>query len=202
MPITRPCETCGEPVTRYPSEVARGQGRFCSIVCRNKGRWKEHHSSINEWFWDRVDKSAGPDKCWPWQGHRLPTGYGRLVLHGKFIGAHRVAYELEYNKKPGDLFVCHKCDNPICCNPRHLFLGTHQDNMDDKVQKGRNPSGAQSSRATISEAQAQEILDRVTAGEAGASIARDMNVSEFIVSRIKHRKTWTALKAREVEDAP
>lgn len=75
--------------------------------------------------------------CWEWQRYRLWTGYGRMTVDGRMTNAHRVAYELYVGPIPAGLLLCHKCDNPPCCNPEHLFPGTHQDNMDDARSKGR-----------------------------------------------------------------
>lgn len=88
-------------------------------------------------FWSKVDK-RGSEECWPWQGKPNSSGYGQITLKGKTLASHRVAYELTYGSFLTSLLVCHTCDNRICCNPEHLFLGTHQDNLDDMVAKGRH----------------------------------------------------------------
>lgn len=85
-------------------------------------------------FWIRVDGSAGDDACWPWLGARDPKGYGQA---GKRWRAHRVAMFLTNGPIPPGMFVCHHCDNPPCCNPAHLFIGTVTDNMRDCAAKGR-----------------------------------------------------------------
>lgn len=90
-----------------------------------------------EGFWARVDKSG---ECWEWQGAKTNGGYGRIVKNGKAIRAHRVSHELVHGPI-GDskLFVCHRCDNPKCVNPDHLFLGDCKANLSDMTAKGRHP---------------------------------------------------------------
>ncbi len=92
--------------------------------------------SVPERFWPKV-KVAGPEACWPWLAGTNGVSYGRLKLDGEYVGAHRIAWILEHGPIPPDRVICHRCDNPSCCNPRHLFLGTHLDNARDREAKGR-----------------------------------------------------------------
>lgn len=91
-------------------------------------------------FWAKVDKS-GANGCWLYMGFRKWDGYGwlsrRLAGKSRYMTAHRYAWILTHGEPAAGLHVLHGCDNPPCCNPAHLFLGTHQDNMNDKVAKGR-----------------------------------------------------------------
>lgn len=88
-----------------------------------------------EEFWSKVSR-RGLDECWPWTG-ALRRGYGVAKWHGRSLGAHRIAYMLLHGQVPGKMFICHKCDNPKCCNPRHLYVGDHTMNMLDKARKKR-----------------------------------------------------------------
>lgn len=92
-------------------------------------------------FWAKVDRSAGPDGCWPWTGSSKPGGYGRIRLTGAARGMRRATHlsiEIETGLPfPKGKLACHHCDNPSCVNPAHLFLGSHADNVADKEAKGR-----------------------------------------------------------------
>lgn len=111
-----------------------GSPYFCSPACR---------------FWGKVDSSSGPDACWPWKSvkaerKRIYASFLASKVGGeaKFMDAHKFAWELVNGPVPEGLNVCHRCDNPICCNPKHHFLGTNADNMQDMVCKGRDRWGS------------------------------------------------------------
>ena len=100
-------------------------------------------------FWGKVKKRSSG--CWEWQAGRDGSGYG-LFWHPerkKNVGAHRVAYELANGVPPGNMFVLHSCDNPLCVNPDHLSLGTLQDNVDDMVAKNRQAKGSRNKQFCI-----------------------------------------------------
>lgn len=93
---------------------------------------------LEERFWNRVAIRSG---CWEWLGPRNKAGYGSLQWLNESTNSHRVAYKLANGEIPAGLYVRHKCDNPPCCNPTHLFLGTCSDNAQDMVAKGRARKG-------------------------------------------------------------
>lgn len=117
------------------------KGMYCSHACDMTHRRVRLQETAADRFWAKVDKN-GPTMphmqtpCWVWTG-ATDKGYGQLGFNGKSIGAHRLAYELRHGASPGILHVLHRCDNPPCCNPDHLFLGTNGDNVRDMCAKGR-----------------------------------------------------------------
>lgn len=91
-----------------------------------------------KYFWDRVDKSAGPNSCWPWMASTV-RGYGQITLSGRHYKSHRIAKYLECGELcPDGMFVCHRCNNPICCNPKHLRYGTPESNAHDRCTNSSN----------------------------------------------------------------
>ena len=94
---------------------------------------------LEERFWGKVEVPSYGE-CWEWTAGKI-RGYGSIFYNGKTHKAHRISWKIHFGKIPKDMCVLHECDNPSCVNPSHLFLGTHKDNSDDKIQKGRFKNG-------------------------------------------------------------
>lgn len=134
------------------------------------------------YFWSRVEQS--PDDCWRWKGPYTKLGYGKVSWRNATRFAHRVAYALAHGVDPGALLVCHHCDNPPCCNPAHLFLGTNRDNSRDMAAKGRAPAP----RQRLTEDEVRAVRAAVEAGEAKRAIARRFGITHKHVSNLALRK--------------
>lgn len=130
--------------------------------------------------------------CWLWNAARRTTGYGVFSFNGKPVTASRVSFILYHGVDPEGLFVCHKCDNPLCVNPDHLFLGTNKDNVEDRKLKGR-PAGRYS---TLTEERYNEIKQFIESHPnlSLREIARRLGESRSAVQRISKNKLTTKFK--------
>lgn len=139
-------------------------------------------------FMGRVRKTSG---CWLWRGPRDGAGYGVVRVDGESRRAHRVSWELHRGPIPAGMLVCHRCDNPPCVNPDHLFVGTHGDNQADKVAKGRQARGAAMPNAVLTEPMVVEIRSLISDGElTQQEIAHRFGVSVGAVFSIAHGRGW------------
>lgn len=145
-------------------------------------------------FWAKVNKSGHPHGCWEWTGTRHYKGYGLFGFGRKIHKSHRVAFRLTKGEIADGLCVCHKCDNPPCVNPDHLFLGTHKDNTRDKIAKGRDKHATPERNGGGGKLGWQEvraIRGMYAAGEMSQqAIADKFGVSQILVSVIVRQKIW------------
>lgn len=131
-----------------------------------------------------LDENTG---CMNWTGHRYASGYGRLTIARKDWMVHRHVWTMHHGAIPSGMLVCHTCDNPACGNIEHLFLGTSQDNMTDKVVKGRQQRGEGHPRAKLSE----EDVRHIRASRARQiDLAAQYGVAQNLISKIKRRRVW------------
>lgn len=140
-------------------------------------------------FWDKVDV-CGPDECWPWKANRSPNGYGMFSLGGRKQSAHRLASGLRTGD-PGH--VLHRCDNPPCCNPAHLYVGSAQDNVDDMYRRGRavDVAGEAHAMAKLTLCAVKEIRARYAAGGiTQRELGDEFGISHQQVSRIVRGTRW------------
>lgn len=169
----------------------------------DKGRRVQQQAAIDSLprrFWSKVHKSDG---CWLWIGSTGAKGHGQISLggrRGRREAAHRVSWRLHFGDIPEGLLVCHRCDNPPCVRPDHLFLGTQGDNMRDCAQKGRDAATVHPERRPRGDAHgkarltAEAVLAIRTAHAAGVShyaLAREHGVERTTIGAVVRRLTWT-----------
>jgi len=153
-------------------------------------------------FWKYVKKTP---TCWLWQRGTARRGYGRFWWNGKSVVASRFIYERTFGVFPPHLFVCHRCDNPTCVRPDHLFLGTQAQNIQDAVKKGRRTAclppphvtGEKHGQAKLTLADVAEIRRLYTRNAAPdpsptslRALGRKYGVSKYAIWSIIHGKTW------------
>ena len=143
---------------------------------------------------EKTDKGDGADGCWNWTGAKFKgTGYGQIQVNGRPKRAHRVAWELSNGPVPAGVLVLHRCDNPSCVNPTHLFLGDHQANYDDMVSKGRRKVAA-GERVGSSKMTAAEVVRARRLFETGShtvtALARMFGITGVPMKALLERVTW------------
>lgn len=203
-PTTWRCRHCGG------RERYKGQGqciecqRLRMRVARDGQRRIGPQGVLS--VYDRFERYVvRQDGCWSWSGARDADGYGIVSMQKHRVArAPRVSWEIHKGPIPSGIFVLHRCDNPPCTNPLHLFLGTPKDNMQDAVRKGRNRithhKGEKHGRAKVTTEQVIEIRRRYAAGDVSqTTLAAEFGITQSACSLIILRKKWKHIP--EIKDA-
>ncbi len=146
-------------------------------------------------FHERIHRTDNPDDCWEWTGTGRVDGYGQVTWEHRKYGCHRVAWELAFGDIPEGMNVLHKCDNPPCCNPAHLFLGTAEDNNRDRSMKGRTVSrpGELHHGAKLTQSDVIEIRRLAAAGVSVGELMTRFPVKRAQMYRVIKADRWQHL---------
>lgn len=179
------CLKCGGPISRQLSNY--GKRKFCGVPCLYAFKRAAYDDVVGR-FWSKVEK-RGPDECWGWNAQKRWDGYGRFVNRYRPIWAHRFSYELHHGKIPKDMHVLHSCDNPECTNPKHLRLGTHDENMREMLARDRG-------MGKLKAAQVREIRASLREPYHGINVelAQKYGVASSVISAIKRGHSYGYVK--------
>jgi hypothetical protein len=141
-------------------------------------------------FWSKADRTGN---CWEWTAYRKPGGYGQFTVRkGVFYNAHAVSYALTHGPIPPGMSICHRCDNPPCVNPDHLFLGTQYDNAIDMFAKGRatRSRGTDRANARLTDETVRQIRSAGLYWGLIRDLSEEYGVSTTTIRGIRTRKKW------------
>lgn len=189
MPVEVKCPQCGKSFQVYPVRLKKKKRVCCSMQCAIEFRSRP----AEERFWEKVNKT---DSCWLWTGARTSykRRYGKFAIGDKPILAHRFSWQIFHGAVPDNMQVCHNCpggDNPLCCNPDHLWLGTNKQNMEDAAKKGQMVRGEKMKTAILTEALVREAR-RLRAEQCISynSIGRRFGKSHRAIRKAVIMETW------------
>lgn len=178
------CDSCSAGFSKHNAEIKRTKHNFCNRQCRaDFFSAMQKKKSLSNYF----ENESG---CWVWAGNKNKDGYGFFKCEGVLYLAHRYFYKYHKGEIPENLCVCHKCDNPACLNPDHLFLGTHQENMDDMISKNRKWS-----KLTF-----DDVSYIRSCGESNLELSKKYGVSERTIRHAKCAKNWKPVKSKMEQD--
>lgn len=160
--------------------------KFCSRKCYAS-------ESPKRQFWPHVVEGRTESECWKWSGCLDQHGYGKVGTSEKRFQANRFSWKIHFGEIPDGMFVCHRCDNPECTNPKHLFLGTPYDNQADSVAKRRQAFGERSGKNKITEDDVKLLRSMRDAGVKLQHLAMFFPLKEAQISSIAHRKSWKSV---------
>lgn len=176
------------------SGIGKSKARS-SEVSRNAvmKRWK-NSPTVEERFWSNVDQKSS-DECWPWKLAPTSGGYGRMKIRGKMISSHRLSWSIAYGPIPEGRYICHRCDNKICCNPHHLYCGTPKSNAEDARIRGRlvAPCGERNGMHKLTNAQALEIRRMNPMSKDFEEIGKRYGVSRGTIENIVYKSHWKSI---------
>jgi hypothetical protein len=190
------CSNCKKEFYIVPSASLRRHN--CSLSCSyitrktfyKSASWDEKVLHLKERFEKLVIKKD--EGCWGWKGS-ITNGYAKIAFENLPLSGHRASWIIFKGVLPKKLFVCHKCNNALCTNPEHLYLGTHKQNMKDRKNCRRDPVGEKNGMSKLKEKEVLEMKKMFKKKISGAEIARFFNISPGIVSEIKNGHYWAYL---------
>jgi hypothetical protein len=177
-----------------PSCEKAGFETFTALYRHHAGA---HTRKYEERFWLKVEKDANDRGCWEWRASTESTGYGQVHINGSDTQSHRYSWKV-HNGDPGEQWVLHKCDNRLCVNPDHLYLGDASDNMDDMWERSgrdepeppvKDPQGESNGRSKLTENDVREIRRRWP-DETQQDLADEFGLKQASVSQIVRRENW------------
>lgn len=193
-PIKRQCLSCKKEFGIIPRLLKISKGLYCSYSCFWNDRRGKETMPFGERLASWIRFPANENSCAIWMGHLTRGGYGKIskLVNGKCasVRSHRAVYELYFGLFDPSVEVLHSCDNPPCCNIRHLFIGSQQDNMSDKISKNRHAKGETMGNAKLTTREVIRIKSLIERGEKQKNIAAQFDASEATISAIKLGKIW------------